>query len=77
MKLRYVVALVLIPGVLATAPAPAGSGADVGALCGMTIQIHDPGLRASFERFDRAQSTTAAKLCALYRTDTSTLVASR
>ena len=76
MKLRHLVALVLIPGVLAAATAAAGPGSDAGALCGTTIQIQDPGVRASFERFDRAQSATAAKLCAFSRADSWTVVAS-
>jgi hypothetical protein len=35
--------------------------------CGPAIAIQDPGLRASFARFDRDQSAGARKVCAIYR----------
>jgi hypothetical protein len=41
--------------------APAGS---LGSGCG--VQAIDPGVRAAFERFERTQSASAAKICALY-----------
>ena len=54
--------LALLPMLALTAEtAPAGS--DTGT-CG--VHAVDPGLRASFARFDRNQSGTAAKICALY-----------
>jgi hypothetical protein len=31
------------------------------------MQIRDPGLRASFEKFEAQQSGTAAKICATFR----------
>ena len=52
-------------GVLATAHQPAGS--SVSQTCGPQVEIQDPGLRASFERFEAGQSHAAAKVCALYR----------
>jgi hypothetical protein len=56
--------IVLLPLVLAAAPAPAGPRAPG---CGVLIASSDPELRASFERFDRVQSPTAARTCALFR----------
>jgi len=56
-------AAMLLPLVLAIAPAPAGSQ-TVG--CGIAIASSDPELQASFERFDRLQSPTAARICALF-----------
>jgi hypothetical protein len=45
---------------------PAESGGNRG--CGPAISLtKDPGLRASFEKFERSQSAAAAKICALYR----------
>jgi len=35
--------------------------------CGPTVAVRDPGLRASFARFDREQSAAAGKVCTLYR----------
>jgi len=54
--------LALIPFMLAAAPAPAGSD-NPG--CGLPV-IHDPGIRASFERFDRNQSVSAQAVCGIY-----------
>ena len=52
--------------VIAAATAPAGSSAT--ASCGGAIvKIKDPGLRASFEKFEATQSATAGKICAAYR----------
>ena len=53
----------LLPLALAAAPAPAGSKT---AGCGIAVASSDPELRASFERFDRLQSPTAARICALF-----------
>jgi hypothetical protein len=55
--------IMLVPLVLAVAPAPAGLQARG---CGIAVASSDPELRASFERFDRVQSPTAAKACALF-----------
>lgn len=46
--------------------APAGSS-NTSAGCGPAIEIRDPGLRASFAKFDAGQSDAAARICALYR----------
>jgi hypothetical protein len=55
--------IMLLTLVLAVAPAPAGSQR---AGCGIVIASSDPELQASFERFDRMQSPTAARICALF-----------
>ena len=55
--------IMLVPLVLAVAPAPAGLQTRG---CGIAVASSDPELRASFERFDRVQSPTAAKACALF-----------
>jgi hypothetical protein len=55
--------IMLVPLVLAVAPAPAGLQTRG---CGIAVASSDPELRASFERFDRMQSPTAAKACALF-----------
>jgi hypothetical protein len=57
------IAVMLLPLVLAVAPAPAGSRT---AGCGIVIASSDPELQASFERFDRVQSPTAARICTLF-----------
>lgn len=52
--------------IIAAVTGPAGSSAT--AFCGGAIvQIRDPGLRASFEKFEAQQSDTAAKICATFR----------
>jgi hypothetical protein len=51
---------------IALVTGPAGSAATPA--CGGAIaKIMDPGLRASFEKFEAQQSQTAAKVCASYR----------
>ncbi len=55
--------LTLVPLLLAVAPAPAGLQARG---CGIVIASSDPELQASFERFDRVQSPTAAMACTLF-----------
>ena len=62
---RRLFALVMIPLALATALAPLGSGGEP--VCGVAVEIQDPGVRASFARFDRQQSAGAAEICAHYR----------
>jgi hypothetical protein len=51
--------------VIAGVTGPAGSSAT--ASCGAITQIQDPGLRASFAKFEAQQSATASKVCASYR----------
>ena len=51
--------------IIAAVTAPAGSAAAP-ACGGAIVQIMDPGLRASFEKFEATQSTAAAKICATY-----------
>lgn len=51
--------------VIASATGPAGSSAT--AACGATTQIRDPGLRASFAKFEAQQSGAASKICASWR----------
>jgi hypothetical protein len=51
--------------IIAFVTAPAGSSATP--TCGGAIvKIMDPGLRASFEKFEATQSPTAAKICATF-----------
>ena len=51
--------------VIAGVTGPAGSSAT--SACGPIVQIKDPGLRASFAKFEAQQSTSASKICASYR----------
>jgi hypothetical protein len=50
---------------IAAVTGPAGSAASPA--CGSMVQIKDPGLRASFARFEAQQSVAASKICAAYR----------
>jgi len=59
------IALGLMPILLAAAPAPAGNDSHG---CGLPA-VHDPDIRASFERFDRNQSAGAAMICGLHLND--------
>jgi len=55
--------IILLALAVAASPAPA----DVQARgCAIPVASSDPELRASFARFDRGQSPTAAVACALY-----------
>ena len=63
MMLSLRLMLTLVPLVLAVAPAPAGLQTRG---CGIAVASSDPELHASFERFDRLQSPTAARTCALF-----------
>jgi hypothetical protein len=55
--------LALVPVLAMTAQvAPAVSSSQS---CGLGHAV-DPGLQAAFARFDRNQSSTAAKICAFY-----------
>ena len=56
-------AILLVPLMLSVAPAPAGLQTRG---CGIVVASSDPELRASFERFDRVQSPTATRACALF-----------
>ena len=51
--------------IIAFVTAPAGSSASP--TCGPIVQIKDPGLAASFAKFEAQQSTAASKICAAYR----------
>jgi hypothetical protein len=50
---------------IAGATGPAGSSAT--ASCGPIVEIKDPGLRASFAKFEAQQSAGASRICASYR----------
>jgi hypothetical protein len=52
--------------VIAVVTSPAGSSASP-ACGGALVHIKDPGLRASFEKFEAQQSNAAAKVCATFR----------
>ncbi len=64
-KLGFLALTLVAVGVLASAIEPAGS--SVSSTCGPQVEIMDPGLRASFAKFEAGQSSTAAKACALFR----------
>jgi hypothetical protein len=66
-KLRTVIVLAAVAAfAIAYVTGPASSAATQN--CGGAIaKIMDPGLRASFEKFEAGQSATAAKLCAAVR----------
>ena len=51
--------------VIAGVTGPAGSSAS--GVCGAITQIRDPGLRASFAKFEAQQSVAATRICASYR----------
>jgi hypothetical protein len=51
--------------IFAFVTAPAGSSASPA--CGPISKILDPGLRASFAKFEAQQSSAASKICATYR----------
>jgi hypothetical protein len=66
MKTLRIALLALLPILgLTIETAPAGS-ASQSATPGCGVQAIDPGLRAAFERFDRNQSRSAARICAFY-----------
>jgi len=76
MRIALLLAFAAIGFTLAAASAPAGSVADDG-ICGLAINIQDPGLRETFARLDRSQSAAAARICAVHRNDMTITVASR
>ena len=62
MRTLRILAVALLPILAMTAEtAPASSEAT-----GCGVHAVDPGLRAAFERFERQQSRSAAKICAVY-----------
>ena len=52
--------------IIASVTGPVGSSATQ-ACGGAIVKILDPGLRASFEKFEAQQSETASKICASFR----------
>ena len=62
-KPRYFVLPAIALTVLAMLHAPADGGRAAQGGCSM--QIRDPGIRASFDALRRVQSGTAAKVCAI------------
>jgi len=53
---------------LAIALVSGEAGSSATAACGgALVHIKDPGLRASFEKFEAQQSDGAAKICATFR----------
>jgi hypothetical protein len=66
MKTLRTALLALVPVLAMTIEtAPAGSETQ-----GCGVKAVDPGLRAAFASFDRTQSSSAAKICALYLNST-------
>ena len=65
MTLRAISLAAFAALVIAGITGPAGSSAT--ASCGAIVQIKDPGLRASFEKFEAQQSAAASRICASYR----------
>ena len=63
-RLRALLAFAVILSVVGAAAAPIGSAGGTAQICGLSIAIQDPDIRASFVRFARNQSTSAAKACA-------------
>jgi hypothetical protein len=66
---RYFILPLIALVVIGSLPAPADSGrAAQNSGCGPAMaSITDPGMRAAFDRFERSQSATAVKICAVYR----------
>lgn len=54
---------------LGSATIPAGSSSAPHLGCGPFIAVRDPGVRASFVRFDAEQSASARRICAIFRND--------
>lgn len=61
-KARFFVLPAIALAVLAMLHAPADRGRSAPA-CGMAPQILDPDITASFDAFQRTQSTAAARIC--------------
>jgi len=66
MTLFRSIALAAFAAMVIAVTGPAGSASSP-ACGGAIVQIKDPGLRASFEKFEATQSAAAAKICASYR----------
>jgi hypothetical protein len=65
---RFLLLPLLALVVIGSLPAPADTGTSHAGGCGPGIaRMTDPGMRATFERFERSQSAAAAKICAIYR----------
>ena len=62
MRTLRTLAVALLPILAMTAETAPASSETKG--CG--VHAIDPGLRAAFERFDRQQSRSAARICAFY-----------
>ena len=58
---RIALAVAMMSAALAVDP---GSASNETAGCGLPGGIRDPGIRASFERFERGQSAAATMICA-------------
>jgi hypothetical protein len=65
-KPRFFVLPAIALTVLAMLYAPANGGRATRSECGPVLPIADPGIRASFAAFERGQSATAGKACALH-----------
>ena len=63
---RIIALSAFVAFVITAVTAPAGSSAAP-SCGGAIVKIMDPGLRASFEKFETTQSATAARICAAYR----------
>ena len=66
-----------ILSVLFAAAAPAGKVSGTAETCGLPVAIQDPDIRATFARFARNQSASAAKACAHLRNDMATALGRR
>jgi hypothetical protein len=72
---RYFILPLIALVVIGSLPAPADSGrAARNGGCGPAMtSITDPAMRATFDRFERNQSATATKICAVYRNSVETV----
>jgi hypothetical protein len=72
---RYFILPLIALTVIGSLPAPAGNGSAAHVSgCGPALgSITDPGMRATFDRFERSQSAAAAKICAVYRNSMETV----
>jgi hypothetical protein len=65
-KPRFFVLPAIALTVLAMLHAPADGGRTAkSGDCGLALHSADPGIRESFQNFQRGQSATAAKICAV------------
>jgi hypothetical protein len=72
LKVRYFIVPLFAVLVIAMLPRQADSGRGIpGAACGVAVStVSDIKLRDVFAAFERAQTPSAAKVCALYRNST-------